>query len=688
MKLGFYPRFAVDGIRKNKKVYLPYILSSALMVMMYYILAYLTRCEAVNQLPGGTVMPTTTMLGSYVILIFAVIFMLYTNSFIMRVRKKEFGLYNILGMDKKNLCLIVFWETLLSALFSAVIGLIFGLLFAKAAEMLIVRMMGGVVTLSLTVSVQSVLLTLVFFAAIYFILFLNAARQLLFSKAVTLLQSEKAGERPPKGNAILGILGFLILGAAYYIAITIQDPVAALTLFFVAVIMVIAATYLIMIVGSVFLCRLLKKNKRYYYKANHFVSVSSMAYRMKRNGAGLASICILATMVLVTVASTSCLYIGSEDALAGCYPHDVNLTVYSEAGVPVTEARADRLYEYAMALAADYGVEPRDICAFRSACVTVIMEGSEAKTAMYTTDYGENSLISNASARNIFFVPLSDYNTSTGSHEVLSDDEVIVCPLNGKCKLDSISFDNGRSYTVKKVVDNFDDNGHGASISFPCYMVFVNDFEKAIAGMETLQDSNGNYLLNFYWDLGYDTGMEKQQQIDTYTAFKADWADGKYEGVYDFSQNTSRIFLSSKEANRGDFYATYGGLFFIGIVLSIVFTLAAAMIIYYKQITEGYEDKSRFEIMQKVGMTRKGIRKSINSQLLTVFFLPLGMACLHLICAFPMIRKILLLFRLTNVKLFAVVSIVSVVCFGIVYAVVYKLTGNAYYEIVSDRELS
>lgn len=323
MKRGFYPKLAMTGIARNRKTYIPYILTCTGMIMMFYIVSFLSRSDTVAAMLGGDTMQGILSLGSGVIFIFALIFLFYTNSFLIRRRKKEFGLYNILGMGKRNLAGILVWESVIIAALSYLGGLFCGILFSKLAELVMTRLLHGSVSLGFSVDWSAILRTLGLFAIIHCLILLNALRQIHVSNPVELLRSEAVGEKPPKSNWLLALLGVLILGGAYYLALTIEDPVAALVTFFLAVVMVIVATYLLFIAGSVVLCRLLQKSKRYYYKTNHFVSVSSMVYRMKRNGAGLASICILSTMVLVMISSTMCLYIGTEDTLRAQYPRNI-----------------------------------------------------------------------------------------------------------------------------------------------------------------------------------------------------------------------------------------------------------------------------------------------------------------------------------------------------------------------------
>ena len=327
MGIGFYPHLAWDGIRKNKRLYLPYILTCTGMVMMFYIIAFLAGDTMLKTVRGGSFVTEMLGLGTYVIMIFAVIFLFYTNSFLMKRRKKEFGLYNVLGMGKGNLARILFWESVQIAFISISTGLVFGMAFAKLGEIAVMHAINRENNYNIKVNAEALLMTLKVFGAIYVLLFFNMVRQIKMSNTVELLKSDNKGEKTPKANWFIALCGVVILGGAYYIAVTIGDPITALSMFFVAVIMVIIGTYLLFIAGSVTLCRILQKNKHYYYKTNHFVSVSSMLYRMKRNGAGLASICILCTMVLVMLSSTVCLYTGEEGVIRNRYPKDIDITV-------------------------------------------------------------------------------------------------------------------------------------------------------------------------------------------------------------------------------------------------------------------------------------------------------------------------------------------------------------------------
>ena len=677
MKAGFYPRLALDGIRKNKRLYLPYLLTCIGMVAMYYIVLFLKDSRAITGMPGGGTIQPMLDLGSWVIAVFSVIFLFYTHSFLIRRRKKEFGLYNVLGMSKRNIGRILFWEALIVAVVSLALGLAAGLALSKLAELGLVNVMHADVTFTLEVSPAGIGKTAAVFGGIFLLLFFNSLLQVRGSDTVALMRSESTGDRPPRGNWFFGFCGVLILGGAYYIALKIEDPITALVMFFVAVIMVIVGTYLLMISGSVLFCRILQKNKKFYYKPNHFVSVSSMVYRMKRNGAGLASICILATMVLVMVSTTTSLYVGSEDVLASRYPREIMLKLYLDDPDGMSDGNIGAMRDAVSEVYSRHGVTPQNLRDYREASVAGHLENGAVETD--PDKINDFSLDTYANVHQFQLIPLSDYNRMTGETETLEEDEVLLYAYRTAYAGDRIAFNGGGSFRIKRQLESFVVNGDAAMDAVSTIVLIVPDIETGVAGLWEMTDGSGNRIVNLNWKYEFDTGLEEDAQIAL--------SDELYSLARGFSLTEDRDVLAasceSRAAEHSGFYTLFGGLFYLGIALSVVFVFAAVLIIYYKQISEGYEDQARFEIMQKVGMTKKEIRRSINSQLLTVFFLPLIGAGCHLIFAFPIIRKMLLLFSLTNVTLYAVTTLISFLIFALFYTVVYRLTSNAYFHIVS-----
>ena len=680
MKTGLYARLAWTGMVKNRRLYLPYLLSCTGMVLMFYILLGLSGSPMLAHMSGGGSSAIILRLGTVVIAVFSLLFLFYTHSFLIRRREREFGLYNVLGMGKGSIARILLWETAITYGLTTGTGLLLGVVLYKLAELGMVRLLRVPVTYTLTVSVSSLLAAAALFAVIHTLILLNSLRQLHGVSAVALLRSESVGEKPPRAQWVLTAAGVVLLGGAYALAVSIKEPLAALLWFFAAVIMVILATYLLFISGSVTLCRGLQRNKKYYYRPQHFVSVASMTYRMKRNGAGLASVCILATMVLVMISSTTCLYVGQEDAVNARYPRDMDVAVYGRSDHPLDEAEAEQLRQGVESTVFNFGGQTSNVATYREISVSGLVDGGNIRT-----DSSGASVSDSTRAVQIHILPLEDYNVATGQTLPLSDGQVYVATLRTEFDSDTLSIDGGMTrHVMKREIPML--GGPSAADITPSLMVVMPHFTQFVQELEDGLSEKYGWYPTATWHYAFDTDLPENQQadMDGTTPNLKDALDDYLSGVS--SDWGVGVSVESKAGNRADFYGTYGGLFFLGIMLSIVFIFAAVAILYYKQLSEGYEDQSRFDIMQKVGMTKGDIRRSINSQLLTVFYLPLLMAGLHLCFAFPFIHKLLMLFNLDNRGLLVGTTAVSFAVFAALYALAYKLTGNAYYHIVADNK--
>ena len=675
MKTFFYPRLAWDGLRKNRQLSRPYLLTCICMVAVFYILSYLASPMALALVVRGADIVGMIMgLGRYTILLFSLIFLYYTYSFLLRRRSHEFGLYNVLGMGKRNLVRIIAWENIITFAISLACGLFLGIILSKLAELGLVNLLGGTIDFVFRIHTTSIWQTLLFYAAIFGLLMLSAVIRTARANAVSLIKSENAGEKPPKGNWLFAILGVLILGGAYYIAITVSNPVSAILWFFGAVLMVILATFLLLITGSVKLCRVLQSNKGYYYKAKHFVSVSSMAFRMKRNGAGLASICIIATMILVMLSTTTCMWFGAEDSLRINFPREIDFSINLTDPAKLTDGTP----EQAASLIRDYlkenNIVPTDVQDQRLISLSGVQGDGfiqcDYETASMGADF--NTL------REIYLVSPDSIETSDSAPLELADDEVVLITDGMDYSDDTLTLamgDKTHSWKVRHY-ERKDTGGAASGMGFPTMTVAVSDLATAVKDLQ-----KDGPQMQAVWKFNFDTNLSDEDNI----ALGHNLYDNFWRSLRDLFTDDSVKWLDfdSRAEGSAEFYGTYGSLFFIGILLSIVFVFAAVLIIYYKQISEGYEDAKRFEIMQKVGMTKKEIRSSISSQLLTVFALPLAFAGLHLVFAFPMIRKMLALLSLTDVALFMRTTLISFVAFGLFYGVVYRLTSRVYYRIVS-----
>jgi len=677
VKTLFYPRLAWDGIRKNLRMSLPYLLTCICMVAMHYILGFLSSPTALALIPRGkSSVETILTLGKYVVLLFSLVFLFYTHSFLIRRRQREFGLYNVLGMGKRNLARIITWESLITFALALAGGLLAGLALSKLAELGLVNLLDGEIDHRLRLDAGALLRTAVSYAAIFALIWLSAVIRTVRVSAVSLMKAESLGEKPPKGNWALAISGVALLGAAYWLAVSINNPLDAIMWFFAAVLMVIVATYLIMIAGSVRLCRFLQRNKGYYYQPRHFVSVSSMAYRMKRNGAGLASICVIATMVLVMLSSTTCLWFGAEDSLNSRYPREINLNMRMNGPEELEDAKLDQV----RAMIADYaslqGAAMENLQDYRFINLTGTMSGDTVQC-----DYARAGIrVNYGDLREVYLISADDYAAATGTPVQLSDGEAALLVDKMDYGRDSINLAMGdavhswRVVSVEKgtIMEPY------AGVVVPRITMIVSDLAAAVKGFE-LMDDEDMPKGQIEWMYDFDTDLDD----DSNSRFAHDLDFALFEFLGKGTVGYRSVIVDARVDSAADFFGSYGALFFIGILLSGVFLVAAVLIIYYKQVSEGYEDARRFDIMKKVGMTKMEIRASISSQLLVVFALPLAFAGLHLAFAFPMIRRLLTLFSLYNVGLFTRTTLISFAVFAAFYWIVYRMTSGVYYRIVS-----
>lgn len=673
-----YPKLAWQGIRKNAETYLPYLLMGILMVGVSYIMNYLTRPALMGALSmGGTTLMVLQM-GKIVISVFSVIFLYYCNSFLIRRRMKEFGLYNILGMGKGNIARVMLWETLLTALLVFAGGLLLGLSLSRLVEMALINLLHADYTVPMELFYpDGVTWVLLLFGGIYVLILLANLLRMRLSNPVALLKSENAGEKPPKANWFFGLVGLLILLSAYYVAAVSQSPLEALIFFFIAVLMVIVATYLLLVSGSVTLCRMLRRNKRYYYQTRHFISVSAMAYRMKRNGAGMATICILCTMVLVILTSTVCLYGGTDSMVDAICPQDINLTIGLEARDGEENwKRLDAMQQMALDVTEEMGLTPENITSQRALVATGKVQNG---------DYGiitdADSLKANVLELTVY--PLSVYEQATGETVTLADRELLYASFKTNEAFSSMSFYGSAPYRMIRAEKELPKRLLSADYrsAWGCLVVFTNDAEAfrseitALVG-EKSREAMMMDRLALHFDLDSEADTDTQEKLVKTLRSEAMKSTGK-----DF-YGMSSLSVDTRALCRRDYLSFFGGLFFLGMVLGPLFSIAAVLIMYYKQICEGYEDAERFAVMRKVGLTDAEIRRSVNSQVLTVFFAPLLMAGLHMMFAMPMIRLILGAFGLHNDSLFYGIGIGCYVVFAVIYALMYLLTSRRYYRIV------
>ncbi|PKM72895.1 MAG: cell division protein FtsX [Firmicutes bacterium HGW-Firmicutes-16] len=654
-KSAFYPKLAVQNIRRNKQFYLPFILTCIATTAMFYIMCFLAYNPATEGLHEALYF--IMQLGCIVVGFFSAIFLFYTNSFLMKRRQKELGLYNILGMGKGNIAGVLFFETLYVTLITLVCGIALGILLSKLTLLVLCKLIAFSVPYGFEISIKGILYSVYLFCGIFLVILISNLVRIKLSKPIELLRGGNVGEKEPKTKWILAILGVLALGAGYWIAIVTDAPLQAILLFFVAVLLVIIGTYLLFTASSIAILKRLRSRPNYYYTTRHFIPVSGMIYRMKQNAVGLANICILATMVLVMVSGTVCLYLGTADSLKNSFPTELIVTV----SAPTGSARDDFRSAIDKSVT-DSGLEMSNITDFYSLSFSTKLENADFGDTLHAyTNQTDNS--------NVYLLPASEYGRMLGETITLSPNEAFIYADNSQ--LDGSFSLLGTDYKITRELVSFPAISKQATlIPYRFIIVVADDSFTEICGAQTLVAPD--------WYYGFDLSGTSAQKIACCDAMESAMGNTAISsGSYDYTH------IASIDAGKTDVYAMNGGFLFLGLFLGLIFLIATVLIIYYKQLSEGYDDKERFEIMQKVGLSRPEIKKAIRSQVLVVFFLPLGMAVVHIAFAFKMITKLLLIFNLTNVTLFAVCTLATVAVFALIYGVVYMLTAKIYYKIVS-----
>lgn len=670
MRKGFYTKLAASNIKKNSRTYIPYIITCIITAAMFYIINSLSNNESIKKLYGGETILITLGYGTYVTAIFAFIFLFYTNSFLMKRRKKEFGVLNILGMEKRYISKVLLLENIYIAFITMLLGIIIGMVLDKAMFLILTKMLGAEHSPGFYISKEALIHTVILFGIIFFCIYLNSLRQIHLSKPIELLNGGNVGEKEPKTKWFMAILGVICLAVGYYISVTSKNPVESLSSFLIAVILVIAGTYLIFIAGSIAFLKSLRKNKRYYYKTKHFTAVSGMIYRMKQNAVGLANICILSTMVLVMISSTSSLVFGMNDLVKTRYPNDI--TIYSEN---INNKENVEALEKVQKVIKDSKSDVNNEIEYSYIVLAVLKN----KNKFYVPEnFNKMSMSDLNKCNNILMTSLDDYNSINSENETLNDDEILIYSRRKEYEYSTIQlFDT--KYSVKKKIKKPIDNG-------PFFSNNLTESIQIVVKNKSILDEMNNYL-----NENFKEELEEESALKYLYGFDINGSEDSKKSLYNDIKKLLKEsnFIGDSECGqiqREGIKGLYGGMFFLGIFLGSIFTMATILIIYYKQISEGYEDKERFRIMQNVGMSHAEVKRSIHSQIMTVFFMPLIMAGIHVAFAFPIVKQILMMLNLTNTRLYIICTIVCFVAFTIIYAVIYSLTAKIYYHIVSTRD--
>ena len=670
----FYSKFALNNLVKNKRFIIPYILSTIFTIMSFYILSSLAFGDNLNKLPNGIEATKQVLsLGIIVIAIFSTIFLFYTYSFLVKRRVREFGLYSVLGMTKKQIAKILVLETIFIAVTTLVVGIGLGILFDKLMLLILLKLFSATVTFGFSITPIAVVFSVLLFGGIFFLLLLYTVIKIARLRIVALLKDENKGEKEPKSRWILAIIGLALIGYGYYTAQTVQNPIKALTVFFFAVVAVIIGTYLVFMAVSITVLKIMKNNKNFYYKPKNFISVSGLLYRMKRNAVGLANICILSTMVLVTMGTTSALYAGMEKSYNERFPRQLMV-----AGYHSTSDKLKEIENNAKLSAKEAGTEVEDMVSYNS--VPIVGRLVEDKF-----NFESNIGIDLSNVKMIVILELKDYNKTANKNITLESNEILLhIDKKGNYNHNNISL-NGSDYKIKEKLSEFPGAiGSAAANIIDTYYVVVKDNKEAekiaaqlAARMEELskEDAKSRGIIT--------TGAPT---VQNYVAFNIKDTTKEAKVIESFKklEKQSGIEIEGKDENKLTFRGVFASFLFIGVFISLIFVTSQVVIMYYKQISEGYEDKGNFEIMRKVGITDKQIKQSIRSQVLLIFFSPLIIATLHTIVAYPFIEKILRLFLITDSSIFLQALAVTIVVFAIFYLIVYAITSKIYYRIIKE----
>ena len=672
MNKSFFPKMAVSNIKKNSKLYIPYIITAVLTVMMFFMNIVLVTNKNVAAMKGGSDVVVLLQVALVVSFIFSGVFLFYTNSFLMKRRKKEIGLYNILGMEKKHISYIMFYENLYIAFIALSAGIITGIVFGKLMFLVLMKLIKADNIPKFLISGNAVTVTIVFFTCIFIATFVYNFTKVQMAKPIELLHSDEIGEKEPKTKLIMTILGIACLGGGYYFALTVENVIKAASFFFIAAFFVVIGTYLLFTAGSIAFLKLLKKNKKFYYKTGHFTGISGMLYRMKQNAVGLANICVLSTVVLVAVATTVSLYAGMKDSLDAAYPYEQNIVVKA-----VQEDSFDRVRGKIQEYVDGYGADIKKSLEYKD--MAIIGRLDEQNT--FVTEGTGTYLSGDEDASMCMVVEVSDFNNMTGEeYSIDSSDSAILVTKEEIDGDKGFTINKNEEYLNYNVSEVIKDSRYllGEIVSIvKSYILVVKDMNEVNKIRNTIYGdskvrSGIDYNIFFDTDLSVEDSKKLSHDIEYMAVSEND------EDCYIICNNRYDI---SEELTQ-----MYGGLLFLGCYVGALFIIATVLIIYYKQISEGYEDRRRFEIMMKVGMSHEEVRKTIKSQILMVFFIPIVVAVIHVAVAFRIIKKLLLILSLgSSTSLFIWCTILTVLMFCIVYALVFAITARSYYNIVNGK---
>lgn len=659
MKSSFAFKLALNNIGKGRKFFIPYILASAGMMAIFYIMLYVAFNKEITKLRGADSLKQLLLLGSVIVAVFAAIFIIYINGFLMKRRNKEIGLYSILGMEKRHIGKVLFAETFVSFFCAAVAGIASGAVFSHLVVLLTEKLLKGSARLSAAVSLPATVYTLILFGIIFLLVLAANQKRIIFAKPIEILREANVGEKEPKANVILTLLGIVCMVAGYSIANMVREPLEALVMFFTAVILVIIGTYLLFTTVSIAILKRLKGNRKIYYKKSNFTTISGMLFRMKQNAVGMANICIISTMVLVLVSTVVCMKFSSEETIEIMSPHDfaVSCEIPPKYIGKIDKTKIEKDLDMLNDEAKKAGVK---VSGINGLTFMEVPMKRDKKNEDLTFEFGGNMSFVN-------FVTEKTFNRQTGKNVSLKSGEII--QLGGE-KNGYVCFENLK-FRVKSYIKDGRKLIPANTESMASYIFVVRD-QKALNSISREAMRRDVITLKTY-KIMFNAKDDKRMH---------DFVK-KYARKLEARPYMEHTFISKKSEFVDRVYGITGGFLLIGILLGSVFMVAAALIIYYKQISEGYYDREKFIIMQKVGMSQKEVKKSIRKQILAVFFTPLILAAMHMAGAFNMMYRLLGLFNFNNIWIFVGSTLATMLVFAVIYAIIYMVTAREYYKIVS-----
>lgn len=666
----FYPKMAVSNIGKNKKIYIPYMLMCIFVIMMYYMMNSIIYNDDVREMPNVEVVVSILNVGLWVLRIFAVIFLFYINSFLMKRRMKEIGLYNILGMEKHHIGIMMFFESLYITVGTIAAGVLLGIVFAKLMFLLLLKLIAAESVPAFDLQLKSVINTSLFFLAVFTVTYVYNLCRVHLSSAIELLHGKELGEKEPKTKILMTVIGILCIGTGYYFALFEKNPIEALNFFLLAVIFVMVGTYALFTAGSIALLKLLRKNKSFYYKTGHFMSVSGMLYRMKQNAVGLASICILSTMVLISVSTTVSMYAGMENALRSSYPSEIQVE-----GTIKNYEDSLRLDKEIQSINENYGVEPENYASLHS----MTLMGMKGEDGSYDITWDTAQAYVQNNGVLFAVMSLDEYNQLCGTDYTLNEGEALIYSKEKELCSDTtikLAYDGKEhSYRVRDKITKVSEKiGLKQAETIAKCMLLIVDGEQEMQTLcsDFIPAENGKSGINY--SVLYDTSLSEEKS----TELTKELNGIELDNIITYADNQYDM--------RKSFHQMYGSFLFLGMFVGLLFLVATALIIYYKQISEGFEDRERFVIMQNVGMSREEVKKTIRSQVLMVFFLPLLASAVHVVVSFRIINMILKMLSLVNIRLFIVCTGMTFLVFCTIYGIIFVVTEKTYYNIVKVED--